>query len=413
MRRFIRHTFNYNTKFVMSVLLLALLYYSYRYIFQYNSEGTSPTYTNTPELFKIGKYILLIFIYFYFIIAGGGKKQKESSNYGYEVLCLIVTFDFVLFLRALLFQDVEMVKLLSVGILPLFYYWQYRGSRVDILKISNILYWFFLFSIIYEFTQFLLFFSIGRLPALAYNNSISVRFGGPWDDPNGWGISLSFFIPFVYYYKKKSRWRYSLIVIGMVMLIATQSLTAIGSCFLSWSFLQFIVNRSKRPVYVMSLILLLIISYTSYRLVLSNSFVLDYIEMKQGSVYGHAKSLNIFSSFEWFHYIIGYPENIFNESDIANILCFGGVLLLIVYMSIIFFTISGVIKLIRKNVEFLFFWKSTLAFLIAYLIASINLPCTKMFYLFVMFNVIVCLTFWGRYSLRKILLLSKIKLLIR
>ena len=47
-----------NIAFLTSFYTL-LFYNFHRYIFKYNAEGTSPTYANTPLLWKISKYIIL------------------------------------------------------------------------------------------------------------------------------------------------------------------------------------------------------------------------------------------------------------------------------------------------------------------------------------------------------------------
>lgn len=50
------------SNWVAAALILYLFYYSYRYIFKYNAETTSPTYSDTPLAFQLGKYILLAII---------------------------------------------------------------------------------------------------------------------------------------------------------------------------------------------------------------------------------------------------------------------------------------------------------------------------------------------------------------
>ena len=380
---------NTGISFVISILIVALYYYVYRYVFRYNDEGTSPTYSETPIVFKYGKYILLLLIYSYYIL-----KSRNSITIGkssQRILICIFLFVTVLFLRLCALGEIEDIKLLMVGVLP-FIYIKLNGYVLDYNRISRFFYYFFLFSTIYELIQIFLFFSIGRLPALAYEDSISVRFGGAWDDPNSWGIALSFFIPFVYYFCKNSFRRKSLVACGLLMLIIAQSLTAIGAFVFSVSLTEYMIHKNKRVLYLLIVFILLFTFYQLYELFLSNSFILDYIEMKQGSIDDHAKSVDIFSEFEWHNYLLGVGESFFNESDYVNMLCFGGIPMLLLYFTISLGNIFRLYRIVKKHCNEVALWRGALTFQIAFLIASANLPCTRMFYLYMLFNVFLCIS---------------------
>lgn len=380
---------NIGTNYIISILVVSLYYYIYRYIFKYNDEGTSPTYSGTPNVFKYGKYILLLLVYMYFILKSRFIRPIGKSSQ--RVLLCIVFFCMVLFLRICALWELDDVKLLIVGLLP-FIYIKLNGYVLDYSRISRFLYHFFLFSAIYELVQIFLFFFIGRLPALAYDNSISVRFGGPWDDPNGWGIALSFFIPFVYYYCRNSFMRKAMVSCGILMLIVTQSLTAIGAFVFSVSLTEYMIHKNKRVLYLLIVFILLFIFYQLYELFLSNSFIIDYIEMKQGSIDDHAKSIDIFSDLEWYNYLFGVGEPFFNESDYVNMLCFGGIPMLLFYFTISLSNIFKLFKIVKRQSNEVALWRGALTFQIAFLLASSNLPCTRMFYLYMMFNVFLCIS---------------------
>ena len=385
------------TRFVLAVLTIAIYYYVYRYALQYNDENTSPTYTATPTIFKYGKYLLLLLVYLHFVLKG--RIVTVNRKFGMGIYLYIVLFNSLLLLRLIIFGEIDTLKLMTISIIPLIYI-KVAWSELDFCKIEKFLYKFYVFAIIYELVQLFLFFTQGRLPALAYEDSISVRFGGPWDDPNGWGISLSFFIPFVYYYtaglKKKV-----LVVIGILMLIASQSLTAIGAFICSCSLAEYMIHKKRRVLYLCIAFVVAFISYLFCEFFLSNSFIIDYMEMKQGSIDDHANSLSIFSDFEWYNYLIGIGTPFFNESDYSNMLCFGGILMLLLYFMIALLNISQIYRIIKRQEANLAFWKGVLTFQIAFLIASVNLPCTRMFYLYVLFNVFLCISGLGQQSLGK------------
>ena len=380
---------NIGTNYIISILVVSLYYYIYRYIFKYNDEGTSPTYSGTPNVFKYGKYILLLLVYMYFILKSRFIRPIGKSSQ--RVLLCIVFFCMVLFLRICALWELDDVKLLIVGLLP-FIYIKLNGYVLDYSRISRFLYHFFLFSAIYELIQIFLFFFIGRLPALAYEGSISVRFGGAWDDPNSWGIALSFFIPFVYYYCRNSFMRKAMVACGILMLIVTQSLTAIGAFVFSVSLTEYMIHKNKRVLYLLIVFILLFIFYQLYELFLSNSFIIDYIEMKQGSIDDHAKSIDIFSDLEWYNYLFGVGEPFFNESDYVNMLCFGGIPMLLFYFTISLSNIFKLFKIVKRQSNEVALWRGALTFQIAFLLASSNLPCTRMFYLYMMFNVFLCIS---------------------
>lgn len=377
------------TNYIISLLVVGLYYYIYRYIFRYNDEGTSPTYSETPNVFKYGKYVLLLLVYSYFILKS--RNSVSIGKFGQRVFVCITFFCMVLFLRLCALMEIDDVKLLIVGLLP-FIYIKLNGYVLDYSRISRFLYHFFLFSAIYELIQIFLFFSIGRLPALAYEGSISVRFGGAWDDPNSWGIALSFFIPFVYYYCRNIFRRKIMVACGLLMLIVAQSLTAIGAFVFSVSLTEYMIHKNKRVLYLLIVSIILFTIYQLYELFLSNSFIIDYIEMKQGSIDDHSKSIDIFSDLEWHNYLFGVGEPFFNESDYVNMLCFGGIPMLLFYFIISLSTILKLFKIVKRQSNEMALWRGALTFQIAFLVASANLPCTRMFYLYMMFNVFLCIS---------------------
>lgn len=59
---YVLHRKNATTHYVCAALILFLYYYIYRYVLQYNSDDTSPTYSNTPVLFQLAKYLILVLL---------------------------------------------------------------------------------------------------------------------------------------------------------------------------------------------------------------------------------------------------------------------------------------------------------------------------------------------------------------
>lgn len=181
-------------------LLLAIsqCYYAYRYVLQYNSESTSPTYQTTPTAFQAGKYVLFIVLTGVVVLACL-KRWKlsfpDAQSFGFYAT-VIGYFGWILLesLLALAFGSYTIGDLIGIqGLfclpavlcLPLLY------PRVNVLSmfVRCILGWGLAYHIIYSAVQMVLYVTIRRLPALAYAGGL-VRFGGGWDDPNGFGVYL-------------------------------------------------------------------------------------------------------------------------------------------------------------------------------------------------------------------------------
>jgi hypothetical protein len=283
MRNFIR---NAKADPVISTILMVMIFYlSYRYPLQINSAGTSPTYSNTPFFLQVGKYVIALCACLFLIITRN-LRFNRSDDFFASTLSLFVNI--VLLAESLQYNN---YKLIEAFIWPLFsfviaiYTRQFSYETVD--RYINRL---FLISLTCEVVEVLLFMKFGRLPALAYKELISVRFGSFLDDPNGFAGLNFLFLGWAYnirsYFK---RWCYVLLTIGMIVL--TQSLTAI--IFLAgviiYIILKSIIRLKGHHLYMVSITAFIIIGValspvvTAYFSRLSN---LLYVT-KIGSVIAH------------------------------------------------------------------------------------------------------------------------------
>lgn len=212
-------------------------YYGYRYALQYSSESTSPTYQDTPLLFQAGKYLLAaaIFAVSLAFLALHRRAQAHATHSANLFLVLLFGFfgyatviDLVMigsdaaelpdamFVRAFFFLPL-------LALLPFHYRgWESLKAYTRIVVVFGMAY-----HIVYSAIQIASYLAVGRLPALGHAGSL-VRFGGGWDDPNGFGIFLvlpvlmlsssSFAKPF-------TRW-WGMLVLSALLLL-TSSFTAI------------------------------------------------------------------------------------------------------------------------------------------------------------------------------------------
>ena len=66
--------------------------------------------------------------------------------------------------------------------------------------------------------------------------------------------------------------------------------------------------------------------------------------------------------------------------------------MLLFYFTISLSNIFKLFKIVKRQSNEVALWRGALTFQIAFLLASSNLPCTRMFYLYMMFNVFLCIS---------------------
>ena len=221
-----KKTSNRATLLIGFALILFLFYYIYRYVLQMNDSGTSPTYADTTFFWKAAKYFILlailIFCFFDLITENIGKKHIT-------IFAFFISFFIFQNLYAFLYnQSSDFVVVILCLLLSL--YLIFTKGMVSLNIIDKIFSFFMHFTIIYEVIQIILYFAIGRLPALGYDTGVitDVRFGGAWDAPNEFSILIAFYIPYVYF-KYKGIKRAFYFVLLFAMLLLTWSLTGIAA----------------------------------------------------------------------------------------------------------------------------------------------------------------------------------------
>jgi hypothetical protein len=376
------------------LFFIAFYYASYRYPLAINSTSTSPTYMDTPFLFKVAKYIavLLLVGLYMFMSFLAQRKNLRINNFFLVYLSLYIFLFIYPVISTILFFGSESVapQLIETGfyfLIPIVMLLFANQINIEILFKS--LKWFLYLALFVNFIQVILFFIFGRLPALAYENSIAVRFGSIWDDPNGFAIFLSFLIPFGFIVTNGfSKIKRIIIILGLLIsLMVTQSLTGIIGVLMTLIFgnilLLLLSNRTKYAKFIVKIIILfIIIGLILYNIDYIYNFIQQFMLMKQGSIEAHEKMFDVFKYLS-FSVLIGVePTGILSESGWFNIVFNFGILYTLTYLFVTVraIIIYGNIILKRQNSnEELAIATGAFFFLICVTISSFNLPVAIMF----------------------------------
>lgn len=368
------------TFITMLILALYFFYYVYRYILRYNSTDTSPTYNNTPVFLQLLKYVILaVFIAALFLALINSKVYKRKST---VLLLIFMTLQSVYSLIVARNEDDAVFILCSCPAILILI----ASEEIDVKRIDKLCEFAMKVAVVYELVQIVLYIVSGRLTALAYDTGVitDVRFGSMWDDPNGFAILLSFFIPYAFC-KYRSFKRVIYLALLTLFLILTWSLTGIFA-FAAVVFLLFLrrifLDKNKmRAIVRISVIVLVLLAVVITVFLLAKGKILYFISSKLGSMQGHLESFDL-SRISLFTFLGIAPSNRFVEAGIIGLILHGGIIMLLVFYWWGFKTLSaGRCLLRRENKDGTRYpmYCGMYCYIIGFLIANINLPVIYIF----------------------------------
>jgi len=379
---------------ILCYLLVSLYYNSYRYIFKISSSKTSPTYSDTPIWLSSGKYLIVFAIFGLMLLLYAVYKNKRRSfvdynkQLGMESFSASIVFVFLFFYGAIvtiLIRDVYVFE--AVCFFPIFVFMIISNYNKEIFldrafRILKVSAWILL---IVDLIQYALFYFFNRLPALAYEGSVSVRFGSIQDDPNGYAFLLTslFFIGYTYSGLKKAIF-YSLFLINMLLTI---SFTGMASAILAISIVLLVsapLSLTKLVLGWASLILVFIGSIAVFQLPIVQNILLT----KQGSIEQHASLFGILTEVS-FDDVLGLnPHGWVAESAYLNMMLnFGVIVTAITFVFILVIVFNYAVKTHSKNKSFselvkkpsYVFGLCAFSYTLAILVGGINLPLEVVF----------------------------------
>lgn len=372
-----------HSKRVSNILIIIfnvyLYYYGYRYILRYNDSETSPTYSDTPLVLQIGKYILILLLIAIFLLYTFKKKIKIRGRkvlvfMAFLVLILQELYCFIIYKNSN--QLTFTICLLPPFLMILF------NEKINYKALDKSIEIFVYVSILYEILQVLLFVGMKRLPALAYDTGVftDVRYGSVWDDPNGFGLFTIFLIPYSFY-KFKGLKRIIICVLLLGILGLTFSLTAIAVAVVI-AFVAIVASmlkNTKRSLWIYIVTLSVIIVGIIGALTKIDSFIVFY-NSKQGSILGHLESFKL-TGFTVYQFLGVIPKAIDAESGAIKLLYIGGVLHFVVFFLL---SICAIVRLrmLSLKSENPGIYKAMFWYVLGFLLGCINLPYMYIFVTF-------------------------------
>lgn len=376
------------------MLIVILFYTSYRYPFMINSTQTSPVYSDTPGYLQAGKFLIFIGIFSFFSF----KHLFSAKPFVINKLIIFCFYGY-LFLLPLIYSLVTRNSyLFTVGfffIIPIMFQLFFPTSALNLSRYSRIVSACIIIFIVVNALQIFLFLSIGRLPALGWKDSFSVRFGSILDDPNSFGIMLAFFIGFATYHYRGT-FRIVMLILLASCLFLTQSATAIVLVPFSILVASLLYFKRYYKVFLSVLFLLLICSALFYKYLI---FFEPIIVQKQSSAADHRGSLLLAHKSEFISYLGLAPVESTVESGYINLLTTMGVAYVVFFLLIGLLAVSELISLLygSKNNTVRSILFGSLCFLISFYFACLNFPFEKIFPINALAYLIIGLTTSGAF----------------
>lgn len=354
-----------------ALLIIGLYYLSYRYPFQIGSSSTCTGYTDTPIFLQIGKYALIAG--FLLLHTFAAPPRLPATRVYAAILIGAIYLAFAGIACTILtghFECAESAIVWAIGAVLL------RRDTVGIAPYVGKLKTFSVIAVLFVILQGILFVTTGRLPGVSLENSILVRFGSLWDDPNGFAIACSLIVPLLWRTIRSWSLRIFFLAASLVCLIATQSLTgllafaatmAIGTLLL----LIFGGLRNLGGFLFFSLV-----GFACLAGAMWIAFQMqDYLAMKSGSIEGHLDSLVVLANSNWTAWIGWAPVDQWGEMAYVNWIVNYGVLYTIVHVAMLALMVLSCAILCRKHREYV----PILYFLVAYCAGLGNLPLDTVF----------------------------------
>lgn len=371
-------------------IFITHVYFIYRYPFKYGSASTSGTYSSTPFIFKVGKYLIVLLMEFYVLVQYTLSTCKVSLSRGQKIIIFFV----VLFASYLSFSSVlnigSGVGNISFAVettffIPLVLFFALFLNKKEYFY-TEIIFYSFAYHLFYSLVQVILYVMVGRLPNIGYPGGFA-RFGGGWDTPNAFGmfIILPFVLGLALHRHQRRALLKVIILTTPILILLTISLTA-TAVFIGAFGLFLLLSRRWSQLFVGVFFLVggvaaAIATPGIYELIVA------VMEAKSESIAAHQESLDL-GKYLGGHNIFellggGVGDQVFSESTYVYVLSNFGVFGFLVLSLIIGLSvINGIFKINtarRYSPRRADLFAAYVTYVIAFAIGAINLPFFSIF----------------------------------
>jgi hypothetical protein len=406
---------------VATALFAANVYYFHRYAFRYNNDETSPTYTDTPFFWQATKYFLmfaataLAWASAWWAVRTPGRRSfavwrdfdvRPTGGFA-PLMGALLLYGALITLTVSPSNDnfgnligvwffLPIVLLVVVAPLGRPSFTVYGWAGVGLIG----------YHVVFSAQQLLLFVALDRLPALAYENSLT-RFGGGLDDPNGFGVIvvLPMLLCVAMWSSFPKRWPVVAVfsVLG-VLLFLTLSFSAAIGCIAGFVVLAVLTRRGKLLAAIGATLAVFVAigrvwSYT--RSVIEDKMESALTRFDFGGAGDQAGISDFFSDFSLVHFVFGDPGTSYrSENSYLLILTnFGLIGLGLVIALVIVAFRRGVVTAhqarAKQSVELARLYEGLLAFMVAFAVASIGVPYFEVFPVNMLFWTVAVLAAMG------------------
>lgn len=213
------------------LIVLLLLVNAARYIFKFGSSS-SPGYSDTPVLFWIIRYALLLGLLG--LVASGLARRRPLYWLTYGGLLASVTYS-TFFSEGLTIQEEQLIRIAAfyTSIYGLLFVLARSNDRlyndIHIRHLVKTLWGLAIFAGLFLLLQIGLYISFDILPSHSFKNSTLVRFGSFLDDSLAFGVLLPMFASLCFHgIREDTKKTIALIVVCLVSVL-TGSLTAMAT----------------------------------------------------------------------------------------------------------------------------------------------------------------------------------------
>ena len=358
-----------------ALLSLYLFYYSYRYIFKYNSSQTSPTYSDTPLAFQLLKYAILGCLLLVLVLQFRVTTRIPYRNRKIFLITALLIVQFIVL--GGLSKNLDAISTALI-LVPILFYVR-CGDLPSLSKVEKILMVFWWFSFTYELLQIALYVVFKRLPALAYPTGkiTDVRFGGAWDDPNGYALFTLFYL-FYFLVKYRGIKQFCYVGATLLMLILTWSGTGFIA-FVATAVIMLLIRLNDRQLvnkYILVCGIALSLGLALFALRFDDIVRVlgHYLQSKVGSVDDHLLGWDM----SWANplTLCGlYCNYSGGEVGYLRILSIGGFPALFAYLYV---SLQGCVRahayMINQSSQYSALLFGVLAYVVAFLLFMVNLP---------------------------------------